>query len=402
MMREAVIWLALAALACMVPGCAPDGADRPARASLSVAELLGGEAEAGYARALGPRPIRFPEDHGAHPNFKTEWWYFTGNLAHALDGGGEDSAAPARRFGFQLTFFRNALVPEPLGERASDWATRQLYMAHFAVTDFEASRFVENERFGRGAVGLAGARAVPFRVWLEDWEAASEGSGFWPLRVRADAGEVAIDLELRREKPIVLQGERGYSRKGSAPGNASYYYSIPRMRARGQVRTAEGTFPVEGLVWLDREWSTSVLQQGQVGWDWFALQLSDGRDLMMYQLRRPDGSPDEFSHAVLIGHDGSKRQLGAGDFSIEPEAWWTSGTTGARYPVAWTLSAPPFDLRLRVSATVEDQELNVSVSYWEGAVTAEGQLAGERTSGRGYAELTGYADASATPTGAAR
>jgi predicted secreted hydrolase len=406
--RRAVLIL-LCALGWGLAGCGPDTDGRTPRSSLSVAELLGGEAEGGYARALGPRPIRFPEDHGPHPDYKTEWWYFTGNLAEALEApeGGESGAAReavegGRRFGFQLTFFRSALAPQPLSGRTSHWATRQLYMAHFAVTDVRAQRFAEEERFARGAVGLAGVMASPFRVWLEGWEARSVGDDLWPLRVRAQTEEVGLELQLRRAKPIVLQGERGYSRKGSDPGNASYYYSIPRMRARGQVRTAEGTFDVEGLVWLDREWSTSVLQEGQVGWDWFALQLSAGRDLMMYQLRRDDGSPDAHSHAVLMDADGSKTELDAEEFTIEPTGWWTSEETGARYPSRWRLSAPALGLDLRVRSLVPDQELNVSVAYWEGAVSVDGELEGRPTSGRGYAELTGYADAASPMPAASR
>jgi predicted secreted hydrolase len=403
--RRAVL-IVLCALGWGLAGCGQHTDGRTPRSNLSVAELLGGEAEGGYARALGPQPIRFPEDHGPHPDYKTEWWYFTGNLAEA-PGGGETGAADAaaeggRRFGFQLTFFRSALAPEPLSGRTSDWATRQLYMAHFAVTDVQAQRFAEEERFARGAVGLAGVMASPFRVWLEGWEARSVGDDLLPLRVRAQAEEVGLDLQLRRAKPIVLQGERGYSRKGSDPGNASYYYSIPRMRARGQVRTAEGTFDVEGLVWLDREWSTSVLQEGQVGWDWFALQLTGGRDLMMYQLRRDDGSPDAYSHAVLMDAEGSKTQLDAEEFTIEPNGWWTSDETGARYPSRWRLEAPALGLDLRVRSLVPDQELNVSVAYWEGAVSVEGELEGGPTSGRGYAELTGYADAGSPVSAASR
>ncbi len=285
-----------------------------------------------------PRPFAFPADHGPHPEFRTEWWYYTGNL-ETLTG---------RHVGFQLTFFRIALgPPEPILSvpRASAWAASQLYLAHFALTDTEGRRFHAWSRMSREALGLAGARAHPFRVWLDDWSAASEAGGL-PVRLRAAEGDVAIDLVLGSDKPVVLQGDRGLSQKGPEPGNASYYYSLTRMPARGTVRVGGTSLDVSGLAWMDREWSTSALGRDLAGWDWMALQLEDGRDVMLYQLRRRDGTADPFSAGTLIAGDGRSKPLGPGDVAIEVLDHWTSPRTGVRYPSRWRVAIPGAGLHL--------------------------------------------------------
>src|SRR5204863_2426117 len=253
-------------------------------ATVAVREALADD-RAGFTRALAPRALSFPSDHGPHPEFRTEWWYYTGNLR----------TAAGRHFGFQLTFFRIALAPGAV-VRASAWATRQLYFAHFAVSDVAGARFHAFRRGSREALGLAGASASPFRVWIEDWSAEGDGSS---ARLRASGGDVALDLELSAAKPIVAQGDRGLSRKGPEPGNASFYYSLTRMPARGIVRLGREILEVSGEAWMDREWSTSALAPGVQGWDWFALQLDDGRELMFYLLRRRDGGVDPFSAGTL-------------------------------------------------------------------------------------------------------
>jgi predicted secreted hydrolase len=372
-----LVFLALGLLACR------DTPHQPA-ASLSVAGALRTADDRGYARALEPRAFSFPADHGPHPDFRTEWWYFTGNLA-----------TPAgRRFGFQLTFFRSALAPE-MPERGSAWATRQAWLAHFTVTDVDGERFHSFERWSRGAVGLAGVETAPFRVWVEDWSAVAEpgrDGKVFPLRLRASQGDVAIDLLLAQGKPPVLQGDRGLSRKGSAPGNASFYYSLPRMPASGTVRLGAESFDVLGAAWMDREWSTSSLGAGQVGWDWFALQLSDGSDLMLYQLRHADGSPDPASSGSLVERDGTSRTLPLRAFTIEPKADWQSPRSGARYPARWRVRIPTEELDLTITPLLADQELDVSFRYWEGAVAIEGTRRGRAVRGRGYVEMTGYTE----------
>jgi predicted secreted hydrolase len=368
-------WLALLAVFALL-SCR----DQPTspHASLSVASALRTSSDQGYAKALAPRDFHFPADHGPHPEFRTEWWYYTGNLA----------TAEGRRLGFQLTFFRSALAPTA-PERASAWATRQAWLAHFTVSDVDGKGFHSFERWSRGAVGLAGAQAQPFRVWVKDWTA--EGAPAFPVRLRAAEGGVAIDLLLQEGKPPVLQGERGLSRKGAEPGNASYYYSLARMPTSGTVRLDGESFPVTGDSWMDREWSTSSLGRDQVGWDWLALQLSDGWDAMLYRLRRADGSADPASSGTLIAPDGGSRPLHLTDFQLEGSGEWRSPRSGARYPTRWRVRVPAEELDLEVRPLLADQELDVSFRYWEGAVEIDGTHHGRPVRGRGYVEMTGYA-----------
>lgn len=343
------------------------------------AAALGDEALEGYARARAPRAFSFPRDHGAHPRYRTEWWYFTGNLW---------SAAPRRRFGYELSLFRVALSPEP-DRRNSAWATNQIYMGHFALTDAHGRQFRYFERFARAGAGLAGAQAEPFRVWLEDWAVRAASDGAWQLQARS--GAVALTLRLRPTKPVVLQGERGLSRKSAEPGNASYYYSITRLASVGELHLDGTTFALQGDSWMDREWSTSALGQQQSGWDWFALQLDDGRELMYYQLRRHDGSVDPHSQGVVVDARGETHRLARDEVSVQAVETWTS-PRGGTYPNRWRLRVPKHDLDLEITPVVRDQELNVSVRYWEGAVDVRGTRRGH-----GYVELTGYADSPRSP-----
>jgi len=351
------------------------------KASISVSTALRTANDQGYARALEAREFSFPADHGPHPEFRTEWWYYTGNL----------ETAERRRFGFQLTFFRSALAPE-MSARESAWATRQAWLAHLTVSDVQGGTFRSFERWGRGALGLAGGQAEPFRVWLKDWTAEA-----LPMHLKASEDGVGIDLVLQQGKPPVLQGERGLSRKSAEPGNASYYYSLPRMPARGTVQVGSERFAVTGLAWMDREWSTSSLGRDQVGWDWFSLQLSDGWDVMLYRLRKKDGSADPASSGTLIDPSGASRPLKLADSSIESSGEWRSPRSGARYPDRWRLRIPSEDLDLEVWPLIPDQELDVSFRYWEGAVELEGSHRSRPVQGHGYVELTGYTEAVRTP-----
>jgi predicted secreted hydrolase len=355
----------------------PSGSRTCIDATVAVREALAWEGT-GFARAVAPRPFSFPADHGPHPEFRTEWWYYTGNL----------QTATGRHFGFQLTFFRIALAPDAV-VRASAWATRQLYVAHFAITDVARGRFHAFSRTNRDALGLAGASATPYRVWVDAWSAEGDGSS---ARLRAAEGDVTIDLELSSAKAPVAQGDRGLSRKGVEPGNASFYYSISRMPARGVIRVGGETLEVSGAAWMDREWSTSALAPGVEGWDWFALQLDDGRELMFYLLRRRDGVIDPFSGGTLIAADGTTRPLDATDVRVETLAHWTSPHTGVRYPGRWRLSVLSFDLRLEITPRLADQELLVGTRYWEGAVAVAGSDRGRPLVGQGYVELVGYAE----------
>jgi len=335
----------------------------------------------GFARADKPRQFKFPADFGAHPDYQTEWWYYTGNL----------DTADGHHFGYQLTFFRRALQPpDNAAPRASDWATQQVYMAHFALTDVRAGRFEAFERLSRSAGGLAGAQASPYQVWLDDWSVKETGAN--TTQLHAAKGDLAIDLTLTDTTGPVLQGDHGYSQKGSEPGEASYYYSLPHLESHGDIMVGAVSYQVSGLSWMDHEFSTSALAIDQVGWDWFALQLSNGSELIVYQIRKADGSIDPFSSGTLIAPDGSSTQLNRADFQINVETTWKSPHTQATYPSRWRLNVPSINLSLEIEPYLADQELNLSYSYWEGAVHFSGTAAGQVVNGDGYIEMTGYAN----------
>lgn len=377
--------LLIATMVLSVGGCSSSPDEDAAGDTSNVTTFLGSaEDDARYARADTPREFRFPEDHGGHPDYRTEWWYLTGNLE-------SDSG---RHFGFQMTFFRFAIDPQP-PERPSAWATDQLWMAHFAVTDSESGRFHADEKFEREALGLAGVQTAPFRVWLDDWELASAGDASWfPLRLSADGesrhGGFALDLAIEAGKPLVLQGEDGLDPKGPEPGNASYYYSFTRLPAEGRLRLGDTGHAVSGLVWMDREWSTSVLGPGVEGWNWFAIQLDDGYDLMYYRLRQTDGGTAPFSGGILVDPAGGvAARYGADEARLEATGYWVSPETGIRYTVAWRLQVPRLGIDLAVRPRMPGQELDLSVRYWEGAITVDGERDGTTVTGVGYAEHAG-------------
>lgn len=364
----------------MLAGCSSPPRDAGVAGGIAVADAMGGGGAEGFARATEPRTFVFPEDHGPHEAFRTEWWYFTGNLD---DDAGEE-------LGFQLTIFRHALAPVA-PDRDSRWASRDVWFAHFAVGDGARGRFTAAERFERGAQGLAGARARPFAAWVGDWRAESvDENDAFPMRLVADTDEAAIDLVVDLGKPIVLQGDDGLSRKGAEPGNASYYYSATRLEAQGSVTVEGATRSVAGSAWLDREWSTSALSEGQTGWDWFAIQLDDGRELMLYRLRRADGTLDPHNSGTLIDADGTVRRLSPEDVRYEPGRRWTSPRSGISYPVEWVLRVVPLDLELETIPLIDGSELELSVRYWEGAIRVRGREGSKPVSGRGFLEMTGY------------
>ncbi|MBN1372366.1 MAG: hypothetical protein JW987_10555 [Anaerolineaceae bacterium] len=354
---------------------------RPRQAGSVQARLEGlPPAEGAFARAEGPVEFEFPKDHGPHPDFQTEWWYYTGNL-QAEDG---------RRFGYQLTFFRRALsAPEVRSERESPWGADQVYLAHFALTDVEGGQFHAEERFERGAAGLAGAEGEPgFAVWLQDWRVEQTGEDSYRLAAAQEG--LSIALELTDLKGPVLQGQQGYSQKGPEAGNASYYISQTRLESSGTVRVNGEDVAVRGWSWMDHEFSTSALSAGQVGWDWFSIQLDNNREMMVYTLRRADGSIDPYSKGTLIFEDGDTRTLTAEEFSIEATEQWTSPHSGAVYPAGWVIRVLGEDLELAVEPLLADQEWRGSFVYWEGAVKVEGRWGQVAVSGFGYGELTGY------------
>ena len=364
-----------------IPGSAVPGAQGSPR----ITQLLGAEVPAGYARALEPMPFQFPRDHGPHTDFRNEWWYLTGNLDSEED----------RRFGFELTLFRFSVAPHVPSDDSA-WRSNQVYIGHFAITDPSNEKFYVAEKYSRGGLGLAGAQVAPFRVWLDDWEllettnSARDSTSQWQLR--ANDKEIALDLTLSAARSPVLNGDKGLSQKSAMPGNASYYYSIPRLQTDGRLRIGVDTYDVSGLAWLDREWGSGGLSKEQQGWDWFALQLSDGSDLMFYNLRRTDGEQDVHSAGTFVSADGVVTPLSSGDVSINVLDYWDS-PHGGHYPMAWKLAIASLELTVDVTPVMRGQELTALVHYWEGAVDVVGESKGsKKISGRGYVELTGYAD----------
>ena len=349
-------------------------------ASLSLSDALDPAGSRGFKSVTAPRKFAFPGDHGPHPDYALEWWYFTGNL-DSPDG---------RHFGYELTFFRIGITSDEF-DRTSEWAAKQMYTAHFALTDVDNDRFHSFERYSRDALGLAGAIGSPFRVWLEDWSATSTSDGTLPIRLIAKEDGIAIDLLLSSEKAIVLNGEDGFSRKGNNSREASYYYSLTRMPTEGKIMLNGQAHNVKGLSWLDREWSSSQLSDQHVGWDWFALQLSDGRDIMYGVLRPRDEADSEFQLGTLVEADGSHRSIQEGEVLLEVLERWQS-PRGGTYPARWRFQMPAEGFDLEITPYISDQELDAIVRYWEGAVRIEGISHDAPISGNGYVELTGYAD----------
>ena len=365
-------WSPLLLLILLLIGC---GQPMPEPDEFQVTDALGDGDLEGFARATQVRPFSFPQDHGPHPAYRNEWWYITGNLR------GEDG----RAFGFQVTFFRIALQPESI-DSPSAWRTHQIWMAHAALSDLSAGQHLADERFARQGIGLAGATALPFKVWLEDWQLREdEGEQNWRLRLPAEGFD--LTLELAPISPIILQGNAGLSQKSAEPGNASYYYSIPRLRAHGSLKIQGESLPVSGLAWFDREWSTSVLGPDQTGWDWFSLHLQDGRNLMYYQLRRKDGATDSHSAGSVSDSEGVRIHLDSSLVTLTPLKYW--GSDARRYPIEWQLRLQDEAHPWRIRALLADQEMHLSVRYWEGAVEVSDEVNGA-VLGRGYLEMAGY------------
>ena len=390
------------AAAALLVGCT----DAPRAGVNGLRGVLGESGDTtGFKTADRVVEFAFPRDHGPHPRFRSEWWYLTAVL----------TTAGGRTFGTQFTLFRQGLVPRADGDvpvaGAAAWRTGQIYMAHVAVSDVAMRRHWQAERVARGHPALAGVTTTPFAAYLEDWRLESVAADFLPLELVAATPEFEVVLTLTGTKPIVLQGERGLSHKG--PDNASYYYSIPRIDARGSVRVDGTPHAVVGKAWIDREWSTSVLAAEYAGWDWFALHLDDGRDLMVFRLRRVDGAPDRYGAGSLVAVNGDATTLADDDFTLAVVDTWRA------WPVQWELTlngegqepsagereglaprrqepsagereglAPRKKERFLIEAAFEDQVMDTSVRYWEGVVAV--RHGDGRPAGSGYMEMTGY------------
>jgi predicted secreted hydrolase len=336
-----------------------------------------------WKQAIGPWQWSFPRDHGVHPEYRTEWWYFTGNLK---DKNG-------KQYGYQLTFFRQGLALKA-SQHTNPWSIRDVYLAHFAIVDGLAGQFWHHDQASRSGPGLAGSKIGAMDVWTLNWSAKMFGDTIF---LKASHGEMALDLELISRKPKIFHGNKGLSTKGPNPGQASYYYSFTDIATKGTIRTSLSKQPVEvtGTSWFDQEFGSNVLSPDQVGWDWFGIHLSDGRDIMLFQLRKKDGSIESSSSGTIIEKDGSSRHLRQSDIALKVLAQWKSPKSGGTYPAKWQIIIPSAQIDITLVPIVANQELatesSTGVTYWEGAVTGTGSSRGNRITVEGYAELTGYA-----------
>jgi predicted secreted hydrolase len=340
------------------------------RAALALLLVFGASAES-YRIAAPGHAYKFPRDHFNHPDFQTEWWYYTGNL-HTADG---------RRFGFELTFFRQGV---DRGSRpAGVWDVRDVWMAHLALSDLDGGRFFHTERLNRSGPGIAGADEAQARVWNGNWQARWQGSATQQLQAVAD--QFSFALSLRSEKAPVIHGKNGVSRKAEGPGRASHYISLTRLATSGNITLEGKQFTVEGLSWMDHEFFTNQLESNLSGWDWFSLQFDDGSEMMLFRLRRKDGSFDPYSAGTYVDPQGRTAHLSAGDFSVAPGKTWT------HYPIEWTIRVPSLGLEAALTTRLPQQEFTGRTVYWEGAIEISGTRKNGPLKGAGYLEMTGYA-----------
>jgi len=368
---------------------------------------------ADWQQSLPGWRYEFPRDHFNHPDFKTEWWYFTGHLADTQ----------GHRFGYQLTFFRQGLrPPSTRNGETSRFLTNDVKFAHFTVTDLSAGQFHFQQRISRGAFDEAGF--TPFSnlasnspispisappspaspatsavrlptsdssrlAWIDDWSLEWLGGDSFAIHAKGDG--TALDLHLAYTKPWIIHGENGISQKADGEGHASHYYSGTRLVSDGKLTVGGKIARVTGESWFDREWATNQLAPGQAGWNWFSIQLDDSTELMLYQMRKTDGSLDPNSSGTFVARDGTSQHLHRDDYQLTPESFWTSSATGGRYPIAWKLSVPRIGIALNITTPLPNQELDLKpIAYWEGLIDIEGSRSGAHVHGQGYMEHTGY------------
>jgi predicted secreted hydrolase len=358
---------------------------------LAAIHARGGDASSGFLQVTGPCKLEFPRDHAPHPGFRTEWWYFTGNL----------KTETGRHFGYQLTFFRYQLTPfggaAQWPDHPSAWRTRQIYVGHAAVSDISGKRHLQAEKVGReGLEGLGIGGWVQYgpdvTLFLPGWSAVIFPDS---QKIAADGDDFAFALDLKPSKPPVKHGINGYSRKGSTPERASCYYSYSRLETSGSITISGKSLPVKGVSWMDHEFSTAPLEPGTVGWDWFSIQLADKSEFMIFLLRREDGGLSPASSGSYIDSLGALRHLDRSYFDVSLRNTWKSKKSGAVYPSAWQIKIPLLGIEVAVSSNLPDQEMrtlqSTGVTYWEGSVSAKGTKSGSPIDGQGYVELTGYA-----------
>ena len=320
-----------------------------------------------WGLALPGYRYEFPRDHFNHPDYQTEWWYYTGNV-HTQEG---------RKFGFELTFFRQGINREAQPDGA--WDVRDVWMAHLALSDIDGGRFFHTERLNRAGAGIAGAEQTQGLVWNGNWQARI-GDGV-SQQLAAVADHFAFEFDLHSAKPPVVHGVNGVSQKAEGEGRASHYISLTRLVTKGTITVDGKPYGVDGLSWMDHEFFTHQLEANQAGWDWFSLQFDDGTELMLFRLRRKDGGVDPYSAGTYVDARGIATHLTARDFSLAPGKTWN------RYPIAWDIAVPSLALRLSLSTRLPQQELtSKAATYWEGAIECNGTRHGS-----GYLEMTGYA-----------
>ena len=339
-----------------------------------------GHGFAEYKKALPGYRFEFPQDHYSHPDFAVEWWYYTG---HLYTGKG-------RRFGYELTFFRKGVsVSEPEG-KGSRWLVRDIFFAHLAITDVSKKRFHYFEKIHRGLEGVAYASTRSFEIKTGKWKLWGSPDA---QRIKAKKSGYGVDLTLKPVWGPVIHGRNGVSQKGEGVGHASHYYSFTRLGTEGSITIEGRGYRVTGISWMDHEFSSNQLGPDQVGWDWFSIQLENNREIMLYLMRRRDGTIDPASSGTLVTN-GEYRYLKACEFRVVPKGRWKSKKSGLVYPSGWDISLMEKDIRLTVVPLLKDQELITSkstrVTYWEGACRVSGRAGKRKVKGSAYVELTGY------------
>jgi predicted secreted hydrolase len=349
---------------------------------LSLLCVVGAAQQAGQL-ALPGYQYEFPRDHFSHPEYDTEWWYFTGNV----------KAADGHEFGFEVTFFR--AHPDEQNHdsvRNPVWNADQIYIAHFALSDITAGKFYHQERLNRPGPGIAGVDASQRIIWNGNWQV--RWLSFDPIEQELEAvdQDTQIRLKLKSRKPIVINGRNGVSQKGQLRGEASHYYSLTRIAASGNLAVHGKKYEVAGLAWMDREFFSNVQGSRTQGWDWMCIQLDTNEDLMLYRLRLKDGSISPYSSGTFVDAQGKAEFLDNSKFSLDPLRTWHSPISSSDYPIEWNISIPSKSLALHLTTPLPQQELDnrVTESYWEGAVRYNGTEAGKKTGGIGYLEMTGY------------
>lgn len=333
----------------------------------------------GFAQAKPGKDLSFPADHGAHPDYRIEWWYLTANLTDAA----------GKHYGAQWTLFRVGVEPPLQQSLEKTWQKDQLFMAHMAITT--PTDHMSFQRYASGVANQSSSRAgvtvLPFSAWLDDWTLNSTATDWLPLEVRAKQGNVAFRLKLASGMPPILQGDAGFSQK-HVDGGGSYYYSHPFLTAKGELTLDGQTIPVSGEAWLDREWGSQFLHKDQVGWDWFSLHLENGEKLMLFQLRQHPGanSDGHFIYGNLINRDGTNTRLDP--LQIHLKVMSETNVGGRTLPMQWHVRLPQINRQMTIVALHTEQWMDVDFPYWEGVVNVNGN--GPENSGRGYMELTGY------------